>query len=309
GMDGNTPAAVISNGGLVNHSVVRASLSNIYEESIKKNAQTPAIIVVGETAKFDYTYKNTKTVGIVSSRGLYEKTDSNLQDFGFETKWLCNMRTKRNESEIGKLSDELEKINQYEWIVFTSQNAMEIFFDEVKNKNIDFRSFHNIKFGVIGSGSNRYLRKYGFSADFIPSIYNIDSFSKEFVELLNNDKKSDLKIMILHAVRGNDAITKSLDENSISYKDFKIYDVIGEKYYDSLDGIDMLAFLSASGVEYFYKDEGNYLDDEVQKIPVACIGDSTARELEKYGKGADVVSSRMDVYGLSNAIADFYNKQ
>lgn len=53
GKTADTPAAVIEDGSLDSQRIVRGTLKNIYEKTLKAQIKTPAIIVVGETAAFD----------------------------------------------------------------------------------------------------------------------------------------------------------------------------------------------------------------------------------------------------------------
>ena len=58
GKSPETPVAVISNGGRKNQKVIRATLENITIESKKNNMESPAVIVIGETAEYNFFDKN-----------------------------------------------------------------------------------------------------------------------------------------------------------------------------------------------------------------------------------------------------------
>lgn len=53
GKPADTPTAVIEDGSLNSQRVIRGTLKTIYEQTVKAEIKTPAIIVVGETAAFD----------------------------------------------------------------------------------------------------------------------------------------------------------------------------------------------------------------------------------------------------------------
>lgn len=62
-------------------------------------------------------------------------------------------------------------IDGYDYVVLTSMNGAEIFMSRLRKLKKDIRSFANIKFAVIGSGTAAVLEKYGIFADCIPNVY------------------------------------------------------------------------------------------------------------------------------------------
>ncbi|MCR5665392.1 MAG: uroporphyrinogen-III C-methyltransferase [Eubacterium sp.] len=305
GMDGVTPAAVISCGGLPQQRIVRGKLKEIAKLSEQNKMTSPAIIVVGNTASYNLLDKGKKTVGVIATRRLYKKMERQLEAEGIQTRWICKMEVERKEDELRRLSNHLEQLHQYGWIIFVSQNAIRLFFEEVARKQIDYRKLAGVRFGVVGEASNEELSRYGFVADFVPSKSNIVSLANEFVTDIVRKEHGGKRVMVIHAVRGNDALVNTLRKNAIPYEDFKIYDVVGKTGEEPGDDKpDLLAFLSASGVDDYAKKEQFQL-----QVPIACIGDATAKELEKYHKKADLIAQQMDVEGLKEVILSYFNNE
>ena len=307
GKDRRTPVAVISNGTMNNEKTVRGTLSDIavivHEEGIK----SPAIIVVGDTAAFNFTSKDTKPlsnvkIGITGTGVMYEKLEIGLDRLGARVYSICNMNIEET-SFIYQLGEELKRIDKYQWIIFTSQNAIKIFFDKMEKYQVDRRKLNQIKFAVIGSGTKQALQKYGYFADFVPKIYTTNNLADEFCSVvLQNDR-----VLIPRALKGSQELTKTLKENNIQYKEIPIYDVQGKltENKDYIVEMDCLVFLSASGVNTFFEEIHRNHIQLPTDIKIACIGEVTVNAVKQNNFNADIIASISNVDGLVDKIKKF----
>ena len=78
--------------------------------------------------------------------------------------------------------------HEYDWLVFTSPNGVEKFFDAFFATYDDARSLGNPMIAAIGAGTAAKIREYRFAVDLIPERFVaeglIDAFKKESVENL-----------------------------------------------------------------------------------------------------------------------------
>lgn len=307
GKNGNTPAAVLSNGTMEQAKTVRGLLKDIAKRVLEEGVVSPAVIVIGDTAELDFTSTVKKPlsgikIGLTGTRTLREKFEKGLQKLGAKVFTVCDMHVIKTPL-IAQLKEEILSLDQYNWIVFTSQNAIKIFFDEMKNCRVDRRCLSNIKFAVIGTGTGQVLQDYGFYADFIPSSYTTESLAEEFTQILTPTDK----VLIPRAFRGSEELAKAIGEKGISYKEIAMYDVKGEltKNKEYVSEMDCLIFASASGVSAFFnelKGEGIKLKKDIK---IACIGEVTANQVKKYQYNIAIVSDICNVDGLMNEIKHF----
>ena len=78
--------------------------------------------------------------------------------------------------------DDAEQVNAaltYDWLIFTSQNAVEAFVAKMKRAKIHVNSFR-CQIAAVGTKTAAVLEMAGFSVHFMPSIYSADVFVKEF---------------------------------------------------------------------------------------------------------------------------------
>jgi uroporphyrinogen III methyltransferase/synthase len=219
---------------------------------------------------------------------------------------------KNGENQSGNADRQWETgiLSDYNWLVFTSQNAIKLFFERLRILKTDMRKISHMKFAVLGSGTAAKLAEYGYYADFVPTKYNVADFATEFSEYIKNQADTP-RILIPRALQGSADLTRIFDENGLVYTDLPIYDVRGvaTRQMDNLNELDYLVFVSASGVTAFFKE----LDKRNLKLPesikFACIGNVTANRLRsEYSKRKinsnppTIVANVNDVDGLINAM-------
>ena len=224
--------------------------------------------------------------------------------------------------QIEELEEKVSHIEDYAWIGFTSQNAISIFFEELRNWKIDLRRLSDIRFAVVGSGTKQALEKYGFSADFMPGQYTTEAMAKE----LSTVMKEGERLLLPRARQGSVRMLEILDESHISYDAIPIYDVVGKhtENMEYLPDLDSILFVSASGVEGFfeYEESKDTVSSECRlaehkksydkdalvnsikenHVQIACLGEVTEKALKKYGLHADILPDVNDVEGLIQAV-------
>lgn len=303
GKPADTPVAVISEGTTQRQRVERGTLSDIEDKVRKSEMVSPAVIVVGDTAEYRYLYhRDCKRAGITATAPLRNKLGRGLEALGIQPVPVCNMEVVPT-GELEKLDGELAHLNRYQWVMFTSQNAVQLFFAEMKRCSIDIRALGSLRFAVIGSGTADALWKQGIRADFIPSRYTVPVLAREFADVV----KPGEKVLIPRAVQGSPELPAILSERGIAYEDIPIYDVAGTltKNISCLDSLDYLMFVSASGVRAFFGELRKQKVILPEKIKLACIGRSAQeRLLKEYGR-ADVVAGVNDVEGLLEAVKEY----
>lgn len=298
------PVAVISGGTTGRQKAVRAALCDIEKKVKESEMSAPAVIVIGEMAGYEYQYQeaSTKRIGITATGSLWEKLERGFIRIGMQPVFICNMQMNETEG-MQKLEEELFRIEYYQWILFTSQNAVQLFFKKMEKRKIDIRRLGKMKFAVIGSGTAEKLLEYGIQADFIPTKYTISKLAGEFAKVVRKGEH----ILIPRALQGSRELTDILTEYQVSYQDIPIYDVVGEmtKNVEYLDSLDYLVFVSASGVTAFFEQLREQRQCLPKGIRIACIGEITQERLEEeYGK-ADVVAQVHNVEGLIAALEEY----
>ncbi len=295
----NTPVAIISNATTENQVEVRGTLGNIVEIVEKTSLKAPALIVVGEVAELDFRDTNNVlsgvNVGVTGTLDLIVKQKSLLEFFGARVFEACSLSVV--EVLNSEFESQIQNIDKFNWVIFTSANSVKMFFSGIYKLQIDLRKFGKIKFAVVGCGTQDVLKSYGFNADFIPTKFSSKHLGNELVNVLDTNDKVLIPIGKKHT---NDLID-IFEDNDIDFKKHIIYDIASNSAAEvKTNELDFLTFLSSTGVEEFFSSPNACISDECK---VVCIGELTRVELEKRGISA-IKADEADVNSLVNNIIE-----
>jgi len=76
-------------------------------------------------------------------------------------------------------ADKLANLNTYNWLIFTSQNAVQALIEKCQRIGINVQEL-TCKIASVGAKTTELLNKYGMSVHFEPSIFSADVFIREF---------------------------------------------------------------------------------------------------------------------------------
>lgn len=169
------------------------------------------------------------------------------------------------------------------WIFFSSRNGVDYFF---KLKPVLPK---NVKFGVVGRGSEDSLRKYGHLASYVGESGDINEVAEGFAALVKGQT-----VLFPRAQDSLLSIQKSLAEDT-KVIDLPIYETVIEENIDQTYA-DVLIFTSPSNVEAYFTDN---LLDPGQKV--IAIGNSTGKKFEEMGVEYSLPYSP-DEIGLAEAV-------
>lgn len=299
GKSPNTPVAVVSNGAYAKNQAIHGTLENICQAVQKAKAVAPAVIVVGETAAFDFAPTVSKplknvSVTVTGTQKLSDKLCKMLTLEGADVSRHGILRIVEY-SDNPLFDDALQNIDRYAYVVLTSMNGAEIFMNRLCSLKKDIRSFAGVKFAVIGSGTASVLERHGIFADCMPKIYT----TRELGLLLAKTVKCGERVLILRAENGSRDLSEILAENKIDFDDIKTYDIQSNEQNEvcTVD-TDFITFASASGVNAFF-DSGNRISENTS---VVCIGEITAKALESHGVRSYKIAKTKDTDGIVKTI-------
>ena len=310
GKDPKTPAAVISKGTTPEQRTVRSTLAALAEAVRTEALEAPAIIVVGETAEMDLSHTvpyplHGVKIGVTGTKSITRKLRDKLEELGAAVSEFDYSRLiPYTENEA--LEEALEQLQRYRWAVFTSPNGVQIFFAYLRKKKIDIRQLAGLRFAVIGTGTAAALEKRGIFAAYLPEVYDVEHLARGLCDIV----KKEEAILVLRAEQGSEILTEVFDAEGMTYSDIKIYDILVEeekRQYAQKKAaeLDFLTFASGSGVRGFLQ-AGGVIPAGVKTV---CIGEATAKMLEKNGYRQQIVAKICNVDGVVNAILQEVEKR
>jgi uroporphyrinogen III methyltransferase/synthase len=179
----------------------------------------------------------------------------------------------------------------FDWIVFTSANAVDALMHAVLETGGDVRSLKGPQLCAIGTATAEQLAKYGIKVDLIPPEFRADAV---VAALATRGSLDAARVLLPRADIGREVIADQLRESGALVTDVIAYrNVLDDTHTDGepdiyrmlLDGeIHVVTFLSASAVRNFAKIFGaEQAADLLNRTVVAAIGPVTAEAAARLG--------------------------
>jgi len=279
GMEPDMPAAVIEKGTTPSQRPVLATLSTLPETARAQQVKSPAIIIVGKVCAysqqfdwFDHLPLKGRKVIVTRPRERAGTLSQRLRELGADVAEFPCIET-HPLVPCPEMEQAVDRIGQYEWLVFTSAAGVSALMDLLERTNRDVRALGPVKLAAIGPGTDRELRKHGLRADLIPEVYDGAHLGQALC-----DAKPAGKVLILRAQWGTRALTDALDGGTIAYDDIRCYETRYtapncEEVRKLLVPGTIVTFTSASTVTGFVSALGE--DTDCSAITAACIGKQT----------------------------------
>jgi len=175
-------------------------------------------------------------------------------------------------------------LKHIDWIFFSSKNAVEYFFQ------LEPLLPKEVKFGVMGSGSEEMLRKQGHFTDFVGEGVDSSDVAKDFAKLANGTT-----VLFPGAENSMRSIQQALSKTT-KVIDLPVYETVQEENIE-VSTADVLVFTSPSNVDAYFIDN---LLDPYQKV--IAIGKSTGKKLEEMGVNNYILPFSPDEVGLAEAV-------
>ena len=209
-----------------------------------------------------------------------------------------------------KVDAELAGLTEYDWVVFTSTNAVEQLFARLDALGRDARQFHASRVAAIGTATAGALSERGIVADLISR----ESVSQSLIDDLAGEGVAGQSILLPGAEVRPERLRRGLEGLGAVVQEVTLYRTIvpsdaRARLAEALDtGVDVVTFTSSSTVTNLVA----LLEGDVSRLgeaSVACIGRVTAETARKAGLNVDILADESTAAGLVNAIVGHYMRK
>ena len=313
GADPETPIALTRWATTGSQSTIEGTLATIAGIAERKEFTSPAVAVIGnvvkERAKINWFEKRPlfgKRIVVTRTRDQAGDLSKRLLDLGADVIELPTIRIEPPEDRL-TFAEMVTHAHEYDWLVFTSPNGVERFFDAFFSSYDDARSLGNPRIAAIGNGTAQKIREYRFAVDLIPERFVaeglIEAFKKESVE--------NLTLLWVKAAESRDVVGEGLTalgaivDECIAYRTVpETEDPTGARKRFEEEGADLVTFTSSSTVDHFFNLGLEWPEDCV----AGSIGPVTSETLKKKGLKPAFEAPKHDIPGLVDAIVKHFKK-
>ncbi|HEV2750504.1 MAG TPA: uroporphyrinogen-III synthase [Gemmatimonadales bacterium] len=203
----------------------------------------------------------------------------------------------------------LTRLAQYRWVVFTSQNAVQVVCDRLETWGLSLRDFTGRRIAAIGPATAEALAARGIRVDVLPQGYVAESL----VEALASDEDlRGARVLIPRAEAARDALPEGLESRGAVVDVIPVYRTLpalpdgASLAGDILAGrIDVVTFTASSTVRYFVESVGPDVAAS-GRFRGAAIGPITAATAREYGIPVTIEAREYTTAGLVDALVQYF---
>ncbi len=330
GRSRQTPVAIIHWAGCPQQQIWTAQLQNIVEQ-VAGVSLSPVVIVIGEVVGLrNYLLNNImdntqhsppappaspapplplagKTILVTRSVGQSSQFSDRLQQEGAN---VIEMPT----LEIGPpdnweaLDNAIAHLSDFNWLVLTSTNGVDYFFERLGTHSLDTRALAGVKIAVVGEKTATSLKQQGLVADFIPPNFVADSMVEHFPESLAGKKLLFPRV----ETGGREVLVKELTAKGAEVVEVAAYqsrcpEAIAPAALDALQSgvVDVITFASSKTVQNFCHLLNASGGANLERVCIASIGPQTSKTCVSLLGRVNVEAEEYTLEGLTQAIVQW----
>ncbi len=310
----DTPAAVVSWGSTADQKSVSGRLDSIAGAARRAGLVAPAAIVVGEVARLHERLNWFETLPLFGRRIMVTRTraqagglSARLAELGAYPVEIPTIEVRPLE-DFSDLDSRLRALADFDWIVFTSANAVRAVCDRLMEIGMDIRALYGLKVAVVGGATASALLSRGVRADLVPEMANSRGLGAALVER----GIAGRKILLPRSQIASEELPRILSAGGAVARRVDAYrtalpagsrEMAGEAFGK---GVDAVTFASSSSVDNMLKlldGDASYLSETA----VACIGPVTAAAAGRRGLKVDIVAKEATIASLTEALVGYFS--
>ncbi|MFZ0031217.1 MAG: uroporphyrinogen-III C-methyltransferase [Candidatus Cybelea sp.] len=309
GLAGATPAAAVQNGTRPDQRTVIGTLATIASDAAAAEIESPAIVIVGGVVALRERLQWFDNAALFGKRVLITRA-------GRQSRGLAWALIERGAQPVlaptiafaapddpAAAENALDTLPSYAWILFTSSNGVDAFFERLSARNADARAIGNANIAAIGDRTAERLRGHGVRADVVPEAFVGEEIARAVIERSNVGDR----VLVYRAQDARDVVPRMLEEAGRVATVVPAYKTVvpnDPEFAKKAASADVLTFTSASTVRGFVQLLGG--EPAAARLGhgkcVACIGPVTARAAFEAGLQVDVVAATFTTAGLLDAL-------
>ena len=310
GRSPSTPAAVIHWGARPEQRVVTSTLEHIAEVAARAGLSNPSIILVGEVVTlreklswYDCRPLSGKRVIIPRAVEQARDTANALRERGAAPIALPMIEI-APPPDVARFARAVADLRRYDWVLFTSANAVEQLRSELDRLGLDARAFGAASVGVVGPKTAEALGQIGIKADLVAREFVGEGLAGAVLA-----EGTPRRVLLLRALAGRDALPDALrasgsEVDVVAAYETKPLESSGAALRERIEAAqaDAILFTSSSTVTSTLEALGADAAQLLSRIALASIGPVTTRTLQDAGLEPTVQASAYTVDGLLDAL-------
>ena len=315
GLAADTPVAVVRWGTVSEQATITGTAATIADVADAAGLAPPALAIVGKVvdlrrtlAWFEKKPLFGRNIVVTRPRAQAAEFIDALEDLGADVLAVPTIRIVEPDS-WDPVDQAIGRVEDFDWLVFTSVNGVERFFARLLQRGKDARALHGARIAAVGPATGRALRDRGLIVDVVPGEFRAEGVAAAMSE-------SDLRgknVLLPRASAAREILPKLLQQAGATVSEVHVYNTIrATAEHPQLTELlaegrlDMVTFTSSSTARNFFELLGGRARAQLHQTALACIGPITAETVRDFGHEVAVSAERYTVEGLTEAILEYF---
>ena len=290
------------------------TLENIARRAVEAEFEAPAVAIFGNVVDLRKELKwhedrplSGKRIVVTRTRKQAGALSNQLRSLGADVLELPTIRIEPP-TELREFGELVQDAHSYDWLIFTSPNGVDAFFEMFFKLYDDAREIGGVKIAAIGPATAQRVRDFHLNVDLQPEEFVAEAVVRGFQK---QGGVENLRILLARAEKARDVLPRELSrlgaivDEAFAYRTVpETRDITGARHRLLEEGADLITFTSSSTVENFLA-----LGLPWPKgMQIASIGPITSKTATDHGLKIDIEARRHDIDGLVEAIRKFFGK-
>lgn len=304
----DTPAAVIEWGTLPRQRTVCGTLADIAVRCMENRISPPAVFVAGPVVSLRdqlswFEARPLFRLRIVLTRTRTRPSDlaGMLRDLGADVLELPTFRV-----EAAAEPDAFGSVRDYDWIVLTSANAVEMLFEHLEQAGSDARDLAGVRLCVTGTSTHDAVKARFLRVDALPERFDAEDVLAAMEAA--GGPLHGARVLIPRSELARSSLAPALRAAGAEVREATAYRAVAADtagaYQEQLErfGPHMLVFTSSRAVRALFDEPQRTPAEMMDEVCIASIGPVTSEALASYGLAADIEPETHDIPSLVQAI-------
>ncbi|HVX41953.1 MAG TPA: uroporphyrinogen-III C-methyltransferase [Gemmatimonadaceae bacterium] len=310
GLPASTPAAAVQSATEPSQRTIVGTVGTLADDIARVGLVSPVLIVIGDVvalreqlAWFDTRPLFGKRIVVTRARAQAGEFVAQLAAAGAE---VLEMPATRIEPLVAApLATAISRLREYGWVIFTSQNAVRIFWEALRAASRDARALAGVKVAAVGSATAAALLDCGIAVDLTPERFVAEGLLDALRE--RRDVRG-VRVLYAAAEGARETLQEGLEELGAVVERMTLYRSVpdgtgaAELRERLLRGeVDLVTFTAPSTVNAFVQAVG---PEAAARARAASIGPVTSDAARAAGLEVVVEAGESTIPGLVQAICD-----
>lgn len=310
----DTPVAVVRWGTRADQVTLISTLENVAQDVKDNDIRPPAVMVVGDVVNLRdklnwYEKKPLFGIRVLVTResisGLEALEEMGAELIAFPTVKIVDPK------DFGPLDGSINAIADGskvpDWLVLTSGNAVERFFERLFTLGHDIRDLKGIKICAVGQKTAKKIESRGIRVDIVPEKFNAEGLSEAIAKEYDNTLEG-VKFLMPRAEEGRDIFPKAVEKLGgeidvpIAYRAARPTHRPRRLMRFLREGRISVATFTSGATFTNFMDMVEGSCDMLKDVAIAVMGPVTKQAVEDAGLSVDIMPERATMESLADAI-------